>query len=207
MSVQPINTIRWHPPTILRDSRESNNQHKSVAIWLTGLSGAGKSTIAHSLEKQLFQMGVRTYVLDGDNVRHGLCKDLGFTAQDRNENLRRVGEVAKLFVDAGIIVIAAFISPFRQDRDMVRDLFDKNDFIEAYCNAEIGICEQRDVKGLYAKARQGLVQDFTGISSPYEIPDSPEIVLKTAEQTAEQCVNQILEYLLNQKIIVRHSKS
>ncbi len=190
------NNIQWQQQNILREMRENSNQHKSVAVWLTGLSGAGKSTIAKLLEQHLFQIGCKTYVLDGDNIRHGLCKDLTFTDADRTENIRRIGEVSRLFVDAGMIVISAFISPFKQDRDAVRALFNKGDFIEVYCKADINICEQRDVKGLYAKARQGLVAQFTGISSSYEMPNNPELVLDTANQTAEQCVNQILDYLL-----------
>jgi adenylylsulfate kinase len=203
MNSQSNNNIHWQQQSVLRALRENANQHKSAAIWLTGLSGAGKSTIAQLLEKQLFQLDCKTYVLDGDNVRHGLCKDLTFTDRDRNENIRRVGEVAKLFVDAGVIVISAFISPFRQNRDDVRSLFDAGDFIEVYCNADILACEKRDVKGLYAKARQGLVRDFTGISSPYEYPINPELVLDTAEQTADQCVTQILEYLFDKNIVTK----
>ena len=203
MKNQPNTHIQWQTQSVLRASREIANQHKSIAIWLTGLSGAGKSTIAQLLEKQLFQLGCKTYVLDGDNVRHGLCKDLTFTEADRSENIRRVGQVAKLFVDAGVIVISAFISPFKRDRDAVRHLFDAGDFIEIYCNANVAACEKRDIKGLYAKARQGLLKDFTGISSPYESPINPELVLETSTSSAEQCVDQILAYLYANKVVVR----
>jgi len=201
IGVQVDNHIKWHKPSVTRGMRARANQHDGVAILLTGLSGAGKSSIAHLLEQQLFDLGCKTYVLDGDNVRHGLCKDLTFNEADRVENIRRVGEVAKLFVDAGMICISAFISPFRQSRDEIRALFELDDFIEVYCNADIAACERRDVKGLYAKARQGLVQQFTGVSSPYEVPINPDLVLQTGTSSIEQCVDELLGYLIKRNVI------
>lgn len=195
--------ILWHQNSVTRAMRENTNRHKSVAIWLTGLSGAGKSTVAQALEQRLFDIGCRTYVLDGDNVRHGLCKDLSFSDADRSENIRRIGEVSRLLVDAGMIAISAFISPFIHDRDAVRSLFNEGDFIEVYCNADIRVCEERDVKGLYVKARRGLVQQFTGISSPYEVPINPELVLDTANTKVEACIDQVLGYLVEKQVINR----
>lgn len=194
------NTV-WHEPSVYRKDRELMNGHKSVIIWFTGLSGAGKSTLAHTLEDRLHKNKIRTYVLDGDNVRQGLCKDLGFSAEDREENIRRIGEVSKLMMEAGVIVLSAFISPFIKDRKIVRELVTKGEFIEVYCDAPLDVCEARDVKGLYKKARAGDIQDFTGISSPYEAPAKPEISLDTANQTIEQSVEQILAYLSKEKII------
>jgi adenylylsulfate kinase len=193
--------IKWQEQAVVRPMRESVNQHKSMVIWLTGLSGAGKSTIAKTLEQYLFQQGCKTYVLDGDNIRHGLCSDLQFTDKDRAENIRRAGEVSKLFLDAGVIVISAFISPFKSDRDVVRALFNEGDFIEVYCKADIDVCEKRDVKGIYAKVRQGLIEQFTGISSPYEIPKNPELILDTFEYNIEECVNQVISYLKMRNLI------
>ncbi len=187
--------IRWHNATVTRLDRERLNGHRSFILWFTGLSGAGKSTLAHRVEELLFLRGCRTYVFDGDNVRHGLCSDLGFSAEDRHENIRRIGEMSKLFVDAGVIALTAFISPFRRDRDMVRNLVEPGDFIEIYCNTPLEICEQRDVKGLYRKARRGEIKDFTGISSPYEPPENPEIVVQTGTEPLETCARQILDYL------------
>jgi len=187
--------IRWHHATVTRRDRERLNGHRSFILWFTGLSGAGKSTLAHRVEELLFLRGCRTYVFDGDNVRHGLCSDLGFSAEDRHENIRRIGEMSKLFVDAGVIALTAFISPFRRDRDMVRNLVEPGDFIEIYCNTPLEICEQRDVKGLYRKARRGEIKDFTGISSPYEPPENPEIVVDTGTEPLETCARQILDYL------------
>ena len=185
---------------INRLDRERLNKHKSAALWFTGLSGAGKTTVAHALEKQLAEMGCKIYVLDGDNVRHGLCKDLGFSDDDRVENIRRVGEVSKLFVDSGTIVLCSFISPFRSDRDKVRELYEAGDFIEVYCNASLDVCEGRDVKGLYKRARAGEIPHFTGIDSPYEAPANPEITLDTTRDLS-LCVNDLMEYLKQQGII------
>lgn len=187
--------IVWHHATVTRAQRELQNKHRSVALWFTGLSGAGKSTLAHAVEERLHQMGCHTFVLDGDNVRHGLCGDLGFSGDDRRENIRRVGEVAKLFVEAGVIVLTAFISPFRADRERARKLVGEADFIEIYCHCPLDVCEERDVKGLYKKARQGLIENFTGISSPYEIPDHPELSIDTAAKTLDECVDQVITHL------------
>jgi adenylylsulfate kinase len=187
--------IVWHHSLVSREQRERRNGHKSFVLWFTGLSGAGKSTLAHRVEELLFEKGCRTYVFDGDNVRHGLCADLGFSAEDRRENIRRIGEMSKLFVDAGVIALTAFISPFRRDRDLVRGLMGPGDFIEIYCDAALEVCEQRDVKGLYRRARVGEIPEFTGISSPYEAPESPEIVVRTGEHGLDECAWQILRYL------------
>lgn len=194
------NNVVWHRPTVTRDRRAQNNGHKSVILWFTGLSGAGKSTIAHALEESLHQLGANTYVLDGDNVRHGLCGDLGFSDADRNENIRRIGEVSKLFIDAGVIALCAFISPFRADRQRARELVDTGDFIEIHVKCPLEVCETRDPKGLYKKARAGLIKGYTGISSPYEEPENPEIVLDTSVQNVNECVEQIIDYLTSKRI-------
>jgi adenylylsulfate kinase len=193
--------IVWQKSKLTRAQREEKNQAKSGVIWLTGLSGAGKSTLAYALEQKLFELGFSCYVLDGDNVRHGLCADLGFSMEDRTENIRRVGEVAKLFVDAGIIVITAFISPFRSDRDGVRAMMQAGDFVEVFCDCPLNVCEQRDVKGLYKKARSGDVKEFTGISSPYEAPLNPELILKTDQSDISSDVDLMIEILKKQKFI------
>ena len=193
--------VLWQDSGISRANRELMNGHRSAILWFTGLSGAGKSTMARAVEERLYAIGVRTYVLDGDNMRHGLCGDLGFSAKDRSENIRRVGEVAKLFVDAGILVLTAFISPFRFDRDKVRELA-AGDFIEIYCRCSLEVCEARDVKGLYKKARAGGVQNFTGISSPYEEPLSPELTIDTGSVSLEQCVDQVLALLRERGILI-----
>lgn len=182
-------------------NRQQQAGHQSVILWFTGLSGAGKSTLAHAVEKALFDKGCRTFVLDGDNVRHGLCADLGFSAADRRENIRRIGEMCKLFLEAGVISLTAFISPFQSDRDRVRQLVTAGKFIEVYCKATLNVCETRDVKGLYAKARRGEIADFTGISSPYEAPKTPEIVLDTGVESLEACVAKVLAYLHEQGVI------
>ena len=188
------NTV-WHAATIRREHRQQQNGHGSAILWFTGLSGAGKSTLAHAVEERLHQLGCRTYVLDGDNVRHGLCGDLGFSAQDRTENIRRIGEVAKLMIDAGVITLTAFISPFRADRERVRGMVMHGEFIEIYCHCPVEVCETRDVKGLYQRARTGEVKDFTGISSPYEAPLTPELTVDTATQPLAACVAQVLDCL------------
>ncbi|WP_260295936.1 adenylyl-sulfate kinase [Sedimenticola hydrogenitrophicus] len=193
--------VVWHQPTVTRDRRAKNNGHKSVILWFTGLSGAGKSTIAHALEESLYQLGANTYVLDGDNVRHGLCGDLGFSDTDRNENIRRIGELAKLFIDAGIIALTAFISPFQEDRQRARELVPEGDFIEIHVKCPLDVCETRDPKGLYKKARAGLIKGYTGISSPYEVPDNPEIVIDTSVRDVDQCVMEIIDYLAAKQII------
>ena len=189
------NNIYQHQSLISQIDRQRQAGHNSVILWFTGLSGAGKSTLAHALEKALFDKGCRTFVFDGDNVRHGLCADLSFTAHDRKENIRRIGEMSKLFLEAGVIALTAFISPFQSDRDRVRSLVKNGQFIEIYCKASLGVCEQRDVKGLYAKARRGEISDFTGISSPYEAPLKPELVLDTGLEPLELCVDKVINYL------------
>jgi adenylylsulfate kinase len=199
--LKSTNTV-WHHATVTRDRRKDLNKHKSVILWFTGLSGSGKSTLAHAVEEKLYQHKCRTYVLDGDNVRHGLCGDLGFSDEDRKENIRRIGNVAKLFLDAGTIVLTAFISPFHEDRKTVRNLVLPGDFLEIYCNAPLEVCEQRDVKGIYKKAREGLINDFTGISSPYEVPSNPEITVNTGEDSLEECVSQIMKLLKDRSIIL-----
>jgi adenylylsulfate kinase len=193
--------VVWHHATVTRQRREQLNGHRGAILWFTGLSGAGKSTLAHAVEERLHQMGCRTFVLDGDNVRHGLCGDLGFTTEARIENIRRVGEVAKLFMEAGIIVLTAFISPYRADRDRVRSMAAPGDFLEIYCNSPIEICETRDVKGLYKKARAGQIQEFTGISSPYEVPLHPDLTVNTGLADLDACVRQTLEFLAGQQVI------
>lgn len=185
----------WHTATISRQDRQQQNRHSSAILWFTGLSGAGKSTLAHAVEEQLHAKGCRTYVLDGDNVRHGLCGDLGFSATDRTENIRRIGEMSKLMMDAGVITLTAFISPFRADRDRVRGMVMQGEFIEIYCHCSVEVCETRDVKGLYQRARAGEVKEFTGISSPYEAPLRPELTVDTATQPLHACVAQVLDYL------------
>ncbi|MBI3222248.1 MAG: adenylyl-sulfate kinase [Nitrosomonadales bacterium] len=184
--------IVWHNATVTRQRRELQNGHRGAIIWFTGLSGAGKSTLAHAVEEALHQRGCHTFVLDGDNVRHGLCGDLGFSAEARVENIRRVGEMAKLFMEAGVIVLTAFISPYRADRDRVRAMVKPGDFIEVFCDSPIEVCETRDVKGLYKKARAGQISEFTGISSPYEAPQSPELVVMTGAAELEVCVQQVI---------------
>lgn len=187
--------IVWHHATVSRQNRERLNGHKSFILWFTGLSGAGKSTLAHRVEELLFERGCRTYVFDGDNVRHGLCSNLGFSTADRSENIRRIGEMSKLFIDAGVIALTAFISPFRRDREMVRSIVPPGDFIEIYCDTPLAVCEERDTKGLYQKARRGEIAEFTGISSAYEIPENPEIAIRSGELGVDECANQIIRFL------------
>jgi len=198
---QKSKNILWHQSNVKREEREKLNGHSSCAIWLTGLSGSGKSTIACKLERILTNRGIRTYILDGDNIRHGLNKNLGFSPEERTENIRRIGEVTRLLVDAGIIVITAFISPYKKDRDQVRDLL-KNDFVEVHVDCNVKECEKRDVKGLYKKARAGIIPNFTGISAPFEDPMNAEIILNTAEQTIEESTQYIITYLEQNSIIV-----
>lgn len=171
------------------------NAHNSCVVWLTGLSGSGKSTIAIELERALYERGIRSYVLDGDNIRHGLNKNLGFSQEDRQENIRRIGEVAKLFIDAGLFALTAFISPYRDDREMAKRLFDDREFIEVYVKCPLEECEKRDPKGLYSKARKGEIKDFTGVSAPYEAPLNPKLVLETDKWSPAECVEQILAFL------------
>jgi len=187
--------IVWHSATITKTDRHRMNGHKSAILWYTGLSGAGKSTLANKVEEKLFEKGFHTYVLDGDNIRHGLNKGLGFTTEDRKENIRRIGEVAKLFVDGGAFVSTAFISPYRSDRDMVRALVPEGEFLEVYIDAPLDVCESRDPKGLYKKARAGEIKHFTGIDDPYAAPENAEIVVKTGEYDLEECATQVIDYL------------
>ena len=187
--------VVWHPHPVTVAQREQLHGHRGVVLWFTGLSGSGKSTVAGALEEALHQQGVSTYLLDGDNVRHGLNRDLGFTEADRVENIRRVAEVAKLMVDAGLIVLVSLISPFRSERRMARELFADGEFVEVFVDTSIEECEKRDVKGLYAKARRGMLKNFTGIDSPYEAPEMPEVRLRTADTPPEACVDQILKAL------------
>lgn len=178
--------IHWHHGEIGRQDRERQGNHKGVCLWFTGLSGSGKSTIAQETARMLFNRGIRTYVLDGDNIRHGLNQDLGFSPDDRNENIRRIGEVARLFVDAGLVVLTAFISPYRADRGKVRELMPAGDFLEVFVKADLETCEARDPKGLYKKAHAGEIKEFTGISAPYEEPLDPEILINTTEEADVQ---------------------
>lgn len=187
--------IIWHHATVTRARREHLNGHKSCVLWFTGLSGAGKSTLAHAVEEELYQRGCRTFVLDGDNVRHGLSGNLGFSAIDRKENIRRIGEAAKLMMEAGLIVLTAFISPYRVDREAVRSLMPNGDFLEIFCQASLEICEERDVKGLYKKARKGEIRNYTGIDSPYEEPIKPELVVATGKLSIEESVKAVLRLL------------
>lgn len=195
MAEQKATNITWHEGTVSRADRQDRLGQRGVTIWLTGLSGSGKSTVAVAAERALVDRGRVVYVLDGDNVRHGLNSNLGFSPEDRTENIRRVGEVAQLFTDAGLIVFSSFISPYRSDRDQVREKMDEGDFIEVYVAASVETCEGRDVKGLYAKARKGEIPEFTGISAPYEEPEKPELVLDTNSQTVEESVAELIGYL------------
>jgi len=201
-TIHPVSSnVIWQQAIVTRKLREAQNGHRGAIVWFTGLSGSGKSTLAHAVEEALHQKGCRTFVLDGDNVRHGLCGDLGFSDAARVENIRRVGEVAKLFMEAGIIVLTAFISPFRDDRVRVRNMVAQGDFIEIYCEASLGVCESRDVKGLYKKARAGQIAEFTGISSPYQEPEHPELIVKTGKYELQECLLQVMTMLAQQGVI------
>jgi len=193
--MEELQNVFWSTSKIAREDRYRLNQHKSCILWFTGLSASGKSTLAIELEKRLFEQRIRSYVMDGDNIRYGLNKNLGFSPEDRKENIRRIGEVARLFVDAGLFAITSFISPYRGDREMVRQLFEENEFIEIFVKCSLDECERRDPKGLYQKARIGIVKDFTGISAPYEEPINPEIIVETDQLSIEQSVSKIMNYL------------
>ena len=193
--------IIWHDHKITKEKRSSQKKQIPVILWFTGLSGSGKSTIANGVEAKLYEMGKHTYLLDGDNIRHGLNRDLRFSEKDRTENIRRIGEVAKLFVDSGLIVLTAFISPFQKDRDQVRSLVEDGEFIEIYVDTPLKICEQRDPKGLYKKARAGEIPDFTGITSAYEPPKNPEIHIKNDKMTLKECVEKVIKYLRRYRYI------
>ena len=203
MAEQKATNIVWHPGAVTRGDREKLNGHRGCIVWLTGLSGSGKSTIAVDLEKHLWTRGVRAYILDGDNIRHGLNKNLGFSPADRTENIRRIGEVAKLFTEGGMVALTAFISPYRADRDQVRALMEPGDFVEVFVDCPLEVCEQRDVKGLYQKARAGEIKEFTGISAPYEPPLRPEMTVRTHSQSVEDSVQQIFAYLEAKQIVPR----
>lgn len=203
MNEQPdknANTVR-HRATVTRQRREQKNTHKSAVLWFTGLSGSGKSTLAHAVEEQLHQSGLNTFVLDGDNVRQGLCSDLGFSDKDRKENIRRISETAKLLLEAGVITLTAFISPFKAERAKARSLMPHGDFIEIHCFCPLTVCEDRDVKGLYKKARLGEIKDFTGISSPYEEPENPELKIDTSLLTLEESVQRVISLLRDRNIL------
>ncbi|SDO58202.1 adenylyl-sulfate kinase [Alkalicoccus daliensis] len=187
--------IVWHESHVTKEARQKLNQHKSAVLWFTGLSGSGKSTLSVAVEKELFEKGLRTYRLDGDNVRHGLNNNLGFSAEDRTENIRRIGEVSKLMVDAGLVTLTAFISPYQADRQQVREILAPDEFIEVYVKCSLETCEKRDPKGLYAKARAGEIKGFTGIDDPYEEPENPELTVDTTSAGLEESVKQILQYL------------
>lgn len=193
--------VVWHHAGIKRAHREALNGHRSAILWFTGLSGSGKSTLAHAVEERLHQLGCRTFVLDGDNVRQGLCTDLGFSDHDRRENIRRISEVAKLMLEAGVITLTAFISPFQMERLQARQLVAENDFIEIYCNCELAVCERRDTKGLYRKARLGEIKWFTGISSPYEVPQHPDLVVETGRDSLADCVDTVMQFLVLRGVI------
>jgi len=193
--------ITWHNAKVTKDDRQKLNNHKSPVLWFTGLSGSGKSTLSVEVEKELHQRGIRTYILDGDNVRHGLNKNLGFSPEDRTENIRRIGEVAKLMSDAGVLTLTAFISPYEEDRNTVRELVDEGDFIEIFVKCSLEEAENRDPKGLYKKARSGEIKGFTGIDAPYEEPSKPEITVETDKQPLEESVDQIVRYLHDTDII------
>jgi len=201
MNKKSANVV-WEQSLITRQDRETLNGHRSFVLWFTGLSGSGKSTLAHAVEKKLYERGCRAFVLDGDNVRHGLSSNLSFSEDDRKENIRRIGEAAKLMTEAGIIALTAFISPFRADREMARSLFPHGDFIEIYCNASLNVCESRDVKGLYKKARAGEIKNYTGIDSPYEVPLLPEIIIDTYLLDLNQASGEIMKYLKGRKFLV-----
>ncbi len=201
MTAAKADNITWHTGEVDREARASAHGHRGAVLWFTGLSGSGKSTIAHRVESMLVDRGVFAYVLDGDNIRHGLNSDLGFSPEEREENIRRIGEVARLFADAGAVVLSAFISPYRRDRDRVRALLGPGEFVEVYVDTPLEICEARDPKGLYKKARSGEISNFTGIDAPYEAPESPEVHLKTTKLTVDQAAVTVVRYLATQDIL------
>jgi adenylylsulfate kinase len=201
MKMEDKNNIKWHQTAITKQNRREQNGHHSFIVWFTGFSGSGKSTVANAVAKALFERQIRSYILDGDNIRLGLNKDLGFGEKDRKENIRRIGEVAKLFVDSGQVVLTAFISPFEEDRNQVRQLMEDSEFIEVYVKCPLDECEKRDPKGLYQKARKGEIKKFTGIDSPYEEPKNPELILETNKFPLNCCVTQIIRYLEDRQLI------
>ena len=201
MSGPKAENLTWHIGEVDKDARAAAHGHRGAVLWFTGLSGSGKSTIGHRVERLLIERGVFSYVLDGDNVRHGLNSDLGFAAEDRVENIRRIGEVSRLFADAGALVVSAFISPYRQDRDRIRGLMGEGEFVEVFVDTPLEICEARDPKGLYKKARAGEISNFTGLDAPYEAPDNPEVHLLTANLSVDEAAAQVIHYLEQQNII------
>ncbi|MCQ6264168.1 adenylyl-sulfate kinase [Fictibacillus sp. WQ 8-8] len=198
-----IQNITWHQAAVSKEDRRTQNAHHSFVIWLTGLSGSGKSTLANEVAKELFRRQVKNYVLDGDNIRHGLNNDLGFSDEDRKENIRRIGEVSKLFVDSGTVVLTAFISPFKEDRDQARQILGSDEFLEIFVKCPLEECENRDPKGLYQKARKGEIKAFTGIDSPYEEPESPEFTVDTKASTIEECTAEVISFLESKNLIKR----
>jgi adenylylsulfate kinase len=205
MTQQKATNVTWYEGAISQVARENLLGQSGCVLWFTGLSGSGKSTLAHEVENALYQRGHLTYVLDGDNVRHGLNKNLGFSPEDRAENIRRIGEVAKLFVDAGVIVMTAFISPYHVDRDNARALIHESRFVEVFINCALGVCEERDTKGLYKRARAGEIKEFTGISAPYEPPIRPEVTLNTDTQGIAECTQLILHFLEQKKLVPKEA--
>jgi adenylylsulfate kinase len=196
-----VSNIIRHNATITQEKRNNLSQHKSLVVWFTGLSGSGKSTLAHAVEEELYKLNCRTFVLDGDNIRNGLSSNLGFSDNDRKENIRRIGETAKLMMEAGVITITAFISPFRKDRDSIRKMLPQGDFVEVYCKASLETCEARDVKGLYKLARSGEIKNYTGINSPYERPKHPELIINIDNETLEESVGKVIDFLRVKSII------
>ena len=203
MTTPEDRNITWHPSSIDTRDRERLRGHRGITLWFTGLSASGKSTVAREVEDQLYKRGLSAYVLDGDNIRHRLNSDLGFSPEDREENIRRIGEVAHLFNHVGVIVMCAFISPYQKDRDKARGMEEDGRFAEVYCRCSIEECERRDPKGLYVKARAGEIPDFTGISAPYEEPETPELIVETDKLTIKECATKVLEYLEERKVIVK----
>jgi len=203
---QRNNNAVWHNPLVTRQMREVLNGHKSLVLWFTGLPSSGKSTIAHALEKKFYDLKVRTYTLDGDNVRHGLCSDLGFFPEDRAENLRRIAEVIKLFLDAGIVVLCAFVSPCKKDREMVKKIVGNENFVEIYCRCPVEVCKKRDLKGFYEKAEKGEIKNYTGVSAPYEEPENPDLILDTHLLTVEESVEKVLNFVID-KILLKGEPS
>ena len=199
--MQKATNITWHGGQVTKEDRQNKNGHKGCVIWFTGLSGSGKSTLAVEVERALFELGAQAYVLDGDNVRHGLNKNLGFSPEDREENIRRIGEVAHLFASAGVMALTAFISPYREGRDAARALLDAGEFVEVHVDADVETCIERDPKGLYKKALKGEIKEFTGVSAPYEAPQNPELVVDTAKLTVEEGAQAVLAYLKESGIL------
>lgn len=195
MKVNKANNVVWHHATVTRERRQRQAGHRAIVVWFTGLSGAGKSTIAHAVEESLHRQGCRTFVFDGDNVRHGLCADLDFSPGGRRENLRRIGEMSRLFIEAGVIALTAFISPLREDRERVRQIVGPENFVEIYVRCPLEVCEARDVKGMYARARTGEIKEFTGISAPYEAPEAPALVVDTSVSDLDHCLAAVLQLL------------